>query len=391
MGLFFFGTSAAGGAGGGIRKVADSAARTALSPNHGDIVVQLDTNDLWYWNGASWELFLEDVDNNDIDTLIAGLAAHLADTADAHLATDIGFTPAAGIAATTVQAAIEEVVSDVATALAAHTGDTTDAHAASAVGFTPAGTIAATTVQAAIAELDTETDSRLSAMEAIDHAAVTLAAFGSTPNANGLTLSTQSLNMEPASEAQPGGVSTAAQNFAGEKRVQDGLHVGAITSLGASEVLKVTSTTKGSLPAPVMTTAQRDAIGTPTVGMQIYNSDNKRIEYHNGTLWAPVGLPYIAGGSTNVADAGNITPADARHQLMLVIGSGSAPAVAADILTTTAKTGDILEFVGSSHDATVTIVPTANVVLNGTCTLGAGDTLALRFVVSSYYEMARSN
>jgi hypothetical protein len=41
-------------------------------------------------------------------------------------------------------------------AVAAHTGDTSDAHDASAISFTPAGTIAATTVQAAIEEVAAE-------------------------------------------------------------------------------------------------------------------------------------------------------------------------------------------------------------------------------------------
>lgn len=40
--------------------------------------------------------------------------------------------------------------------LGIHTEDTTDAHAASAIGFTPAGNLAATDVQAAIQELDSE-------------------------------------------------------------------------------------------------------------------------------------------------------------------------------------------------------------------------------------------
>jgi hypothetical protein len=42
------------------------------------------------------------------------------------------------------------------TSISNHIADTTDAHAASAITNTPAGTIAATTVQAAIDELDTE-------------------------------------------------------------------------------------------------------------------------------------------------------------------------------------------------------------------------------------------
>lgn len=46
---------------------------------------------------------------------------------------------------------------------------------------------------------------------------LSLGAFGSTPNANGLSLSTGVLNMQPADGTNPGGVSTATQNFAGAK------------------------------------------------------------------------------------------------------------------------------------------------------------------------------
>jgi hypothetical protein len=58
-------------------------------------------------------------------------------------------TPAGTVAATTVQAAINELDGDVS----AHLADTIGAHAASAISNVPAGTVAATTVQAAIDEL----------------------------------------------------------------------------------------------------------------------------------------------------------------------------------------------------------------------------------------------
>lgn len=86
-----------------------------------------------------------------------GLPAHLSDAVDAHDASAISFTPAGGVAATDVQAAIVEVAGDVGaggTALADHLADATDSHDASAVSFVPTGGIAATTVQAALAELD---------------------------------------------------------------------------------------------------------------------------------------------------------------------------------------------------------------------------------------------
>lgn len=46
---------------------------------------------------------------------------------------------------------------------------------------------------------------------------LTLGAFGSTPNANGLSLTTGVLNMQPANGTNPGGVSTTTQTFAGAK------------------------------------------------------------------------------------------------------------------------------------------------------------------------------
>lgn len=46
---------------------------------------------------------------------------------------------------------------------------------------------------------------------------VTIGAFGSTPNANGLSLSSQVLSMQPADATNPGGVSITTQTFAGAK------------------------------------------------------------------------------------------------------------------------------------------------------------------------------
>ena len=90
-----------------------------------------------------------------IEEVAGDVTAHLADTVDAHDASAISNVPAGTIAATTVQAAIDELAGDAATddaALAAHIADTSAAHAASAIAFTPAAGIAATEVQAAIVE-----------------------------------------------------------------------------------------------------------------------------------------------------------------------------------------------------------------------------------------------
>ncbi len=87
-----------------------------------------------------------------LEELAAAISAHTGDTSAAHAASAISFTPAAGIAATDVQAAFVELVADVATALSTHTSDTT-AHAATAITFAPYGGLSATEVQAAIEQL----------------------------------------------------------------------------------------------------------------------------------------------------------------------------------------------------------------------------------------------
>ncbi len=85
-----------------------------------------------------------------------GVSDHLADATDAHDASAISFAPAGTVAATNVQAAIEEVASEAGTGVSDHLADAADAHDATAISFTPAGSIAATDVQAAVEEVASE-------------------------------------------------------------------------------------------------------------------------------------------------------------------------------------------------------------------------------------------
>jgi hypothetical protein len=55
-----------------------------------------------------------------------------------------------------------------------------------------------------------------------------------------------------------------------------------------SAMLDVKSSGKGLLP-PRMTTAQRDNIGSPVPGLQVYNIDCNDMQFFNGTLWIPMG------------------------------------------------------------------------------------------------------
>lgn len=90
----------------------------------------------------------------------AKVDAHVNDTSAAHTASAIAIVDAAGdFTATDVEGALAELQADAEAddaALAAHLADTVDAHDASAVSFSPTGGLASTDAQAAIAELDSE-------------------------------------------------------------------------------------------------------------------------------------------------------------------------------------------------------------------------------------------
>ena len=98
----------------------------------------------------------------------AELDAHITNASDAHDASAISIADAGGdFTATDVEGALDELQADAeadAAALAAHIADATDAHAGTAITNTPAGGIAATTVQAAINELDSEKAATASAV-----------------------------------------------------------------------------------------------------------------------------------------------------------------------------------------------------------------------------------
>ncbi len=81
------------------------------------------------------------------------------------------------------------------------------------------------------------------------------------------------------------------------------------TTPAASALLDVTSTTKGSLSAPRMTTTQRDAISSPATGLEVFNTTTNQKNSYNGTAWmtvifglngaATLDFPSTAAGTTS--------------------------------------------------------------------------------------------
>ncbi len=91
---------------------------------------------------------------------------------------------------------------------------------------------------------------------------VTLAAFGSTPNANGLTLTGQVLNMQPADSTNPGGISIVAQDIGGAKTFK------AATTQEVSTIYKSSGANTVTVKAPSSVSTSHQMILPPDAGLQ---------------------------------------------------------------------------------------------------------------------------
>jgi hypothetical protein len=79
-------------------------------------------------------------------------------------------------------------------------------------------------------------------------------------------------------------------------QITDGLGIGG--AVDSKAMFSITSTTKGFLP-PKMTTTQRDAIASPTEGLEIYNTTTHRKNIYQASNWRQVNL----GGETDIVNA----------------------------------------------------------------------------------------
>jgi hypothetical protein len=96
--------------------------------------------------------------------------------------------------------------------------------------------------------------------------------------------------------ASTSGTGVRAASETGKALWSDGVALieenGAAGSISASAVLDVQSTVKGVL-LPRMTTTQRNAIGTPATGLEIYNTTTNRKEIYNGTFWQGMAMRFL--------------------------------------------------------------------------------------------------
>lgn len=157
--------------------VASQAAQTALTAEVGDVAVRTDQNKSYILVSTpastfgNWQELLTPTDT--VLSVFSRTGVVTAQNGD-YTASQVTNVPSGNLAATEVQAALNELQSDVdsratATALTDHINDVTDAHDASAISSVPSGNLAATDVQAALNELQTDVNGR--ATTALDNLA----------------------------------------------------------------------------------------------------------------------------------------------------------------------------------------------------------------------------
>lgn len=79
------------------------------------------------------------------------------------------------------------------------------------------------------------------------------------------------------------------------------------TTPNSSSILDLTSTKKGFLP-PRMTTVQRDSIVSSVAGLMIYDIDNKKFEWYDGTIWVGVEAESNKSTSTTLGTSDVLYP-----------------------------------------------------------------------------------
>lgn len=164
------------------------------------------------------------------------------------------------------------------------------------------------------------TDGSVVSWATVPVAVTTMAAIGASPNANGATISGAFLNLEPASAAFGGVVTTSAQVFAGAKTFNDGIVLGTplpITSGGTGEISAAAAinalvpsqagnngkylTTDGSVVSwsAVVSLAIGNNVTGSTVGSVLFVGASNLLAEDNANLfWDDTGNTFSVGTAT---------------------------------------------------------------------------------------------
>ena len=153
----------------------------------------------------------------------------------------------------------------------------------------------------------------------------------------------------------------ATNNYAG---IFTGGNVGIGTSSpDANAILDVVSTTKAFMP-PRMTTAQKNAVASPTAGMVVYDTDMKGISFYNGTAWTTTNNKNVATKTANYT---------ALQSDDVIRGDATSGAITITLPTAVGNTGEVFHIkkIDSSVNA-VTIATTSSQTIDGVTTQTLG-------------------
>ncbi len=138
---------------------------------------------------------------------------------------------------------------------------------------------------------------------------LTLSAFSSTPSTEGLTLVAQVLNLDPADDTHPGGVSILEQTFAGEKELLDGLALGP-QDIASSATINAMDSSKSFVRITGSTATALNGIAAPASGKSklviIYNASSVDVTIANNSGAASAGDKILTStGAATVLAAGS--------------------------------------------------------------------------------------
>jgi hypothetical protein len=232
-----------------------------------------------------------------LEELDTDIQNHLSDTTDAHDASAISNVPAGSIAATDVQAAINELDTDIQN----HITDSADAHDASAISNVPSGNLVATDVQAALNELQGDIDTNTSgisnhlsdASDAHDASAISV-----VPTGNLAASDVQAALNELQGDAD------AAATHIGASTDVHGVGVGnSVVGTGTSQVLTNKTITGADIRTPVRSDVKQDTKAnlityalTASNGQLVFATDTKEMFQVVDTLLEAVGGGAGIGG-----------------------------------------------------------------------------------------------
>lgn len=182
-----------------------------------------------------------------------------------------------------------------------------------------------------------------------------------------------------------------------------------------SAMMEFVSTTKG-LIIPLQTTTQRDAIGTPATGLEVFNTTTNTHDFYNGTGWLPmtdqqarVSTQFDATSNTTLANITGLTSTLVagkfyKFEAILYTTSNSAGGVKFAVAGTATATNIIYEGVTTDAGLTtqgrgtalatsvgaVTAVTAGYTRITGTIQCNAAGTLTIQFAQNASNAAASS-